>query len=69
MATTKENEMTSRTILTEAGLDPKLIDKMEASKAACAKPCPTCGAGAGRWCLDLNRVGEIKNRTIHPARR
>jgi hypothetical protein len=61
MATTKENEMTNRTILSQAGLSPELIDKMEAAKDASSEPCLLCGAGAGRWCAD--RVPNIKDPT------
>jgi hypothetical protein len=52
-------------VYTEAGLSPELIAKMEAAKAACAKPCPTCGVGVGRWCRDTTGQNA---KAIHAAR-
>lgn len=53
----KENPMNA--------LPQELVAKMEAAKAATARPCPTCHAGIGRWCREADGTNA---KGLHAAR-
>jgi hypothetical protein len=55
---TEENPMTARDTLTafvEDGIiTAETADAMRLAEARTSGRCPTCGAGAGRWCVGID---------------